>query len=58
MKFLILSCISVFFITMDDLATNWNQLTLSDKEGLGCCLDEELSSLEFSIATNFSQKEH
>ena len=38
---------------MEDLTTNWNRLTLSDKEGPGYSLDEELSSPEFIIATKF-----
>ena len=42
--------------TMEDLITNWNRLTLSDKEGPGCSLDEELSSPEFIIATKFLTK--
>lgn len=41
---------------MDDLTTNWNQLALPNKEGLRFCLDEELSSPEFSIATKFLKK--
>ena len=41
---------------MEDLTTNWNRLTLSDKEGPGCSLDEELSSPEFIIATKFLTK--
>ena len=42
--------------TVEDLTTNWNRLTLSDKEGPGCSLDEELSSPEFIIATKFLTK--
>ena len=45
-----------FLITMGDLTSNWNRLTLSEKEGPGCCLDEELSSPEFSIVTKFLTK--
>ena len=41
---------------MGDLTSNWNRLTLSEKEGPGCCLDEELSSPEFSIVTKFLTK--
>ncbi|KAK9983400.1 hypothetical protein SO802_032925 [Lithocarpus litseifolius] len=44
------------FITIDDLTTNWNRLTLSNKEGPGCSLDEELSSSEFCIAIKFLTK--
>ena len=35
---------------MDDLTTNWNRLTLSDKEGSGRYLDDKVSSQEFIIA--------
>ena len=45
-----------FLTTIDDLTSNWNRLTLSEKEGSGCCLDEELSSPEFSIVTKFLTK--
>ena len=45
-----------FLITMDDLTSNWNRLTLLDKEGPGCCLDEELSSPEFTIVSKFLTK--
>ena len=38
------------------LTTNWNRLTLSNKEGSGSCLDEEVSSQEFIIATKFLTK--
>ncbi|XP_075655919.1 uncharacterized protein LOC142626035 [Castanea sativa] len=41
---------------MDDLTTNWNRLTLSDREGPGYCLDDELSSQEFFLATKFLTK--
>ena len=41
---------------MDDLITNWNRLTLSDREGPGSCLDDELSSQEFFLATKFLTK--
>ena len=41
---------------MEDLTTNWSCLTLSEEEGLGCSLDEELSSPEFIIATKFLTK--
>ena len=35
--------------TMEDLTTNLNHLMLPDKEGSGCCLDEEVSSQEFFL---------
>ena len=38
---------------MEDLTTNWNRLTLSEKVGPSCSLDKELSSPEFIIATKF-----
>ncbi|XP_075633559.1 uncharacterized protein LOC142606030 [Castanea sativa] len=41
---------------MDDLTTNWNHLTLTDKEDPGCSLDEELRSPEFVIAIKFLTK--
>ena len=41
---------------MDDLAQSWNRLTLSDKEGLGCCLLDGDSNDTFSIAAKFLTK--
>ena len=41
---------------MDELTSNWNCLTLSDREGPSCCLDDELSSQEFFLATKFLTK--
>ena len=38
---------------MDDLAQSWNRLTLSDREGPGCCLLDDDSSQKFSIAAKF-----
>ena len=38
---------------MDDLAQSWNRLTLSDREGLGCCLLDDEKAENFSIATKF-----
>lgn len=40
----------------EDLNTNWNRLTLSDREGPGCCLDEDCEEQEFIIATKFLTK--
>ena len=34
---------------MDDLTQSWNRLTLSDKEGPGCCLLDDDSRQKFSI---------
>ena len=41
---------------MDDLAQSWNRLTLSDKEGPGCCLLDGDSNDTFSIAAKFLTK--
>lgn len=41
---------------MEDLIATWNRLTLSDKEGSGCCLDEEFSLKEYLIASHFPTK--
>ena len=38
---------------MDDLAQSWNRLTLSDREGSGCCLLDDDRSQKFSIAAKF-----
>ena len=35
---------------MEELTSNWNPLSLSDREGPGCCLEDELSSQEFFLA--------
>ena len=42
---------------MDDLAQLWNQLTLSDREGLGCCLLDDDRVVGFSIAAKFLTKQ-
>ena len=41
---------------MDDLAQSWNRLTLSDREGSGCCLTGEDTIKEYSIAAKFLTK--
>ena len=41
---------------MEDLTTTWNRLTLSNKKGPGCCLDEEFSLEEYLIASYFLTK--
>ena len=38
---------------MDDLTKNWTCLTLFDREGPGCCLNEECDFEEFIIAAKF-----
>ena len=50
----------LFLNTMEDLTTNWNHLMLSNKEGSGCCLDEEVSSQEFFLhkVSNKKDKKH
>ena len=41
---------------MEDLTTTWNCLTLFDKKGSGCCLDEEFNSEEYLIVSHFLTK--
>ena len=41
---------------MDDLAQSQNWLTLSDREGLGCCLTGEDTVNEYSIVAKFLTK--
>ena len=43
-------------VRMDDLAQSWNRLTLSDKEGPGCCLLDGDRCETFSIAAKFLTK--
>ena len=38
---------------MEDLAQSWNKLTLSDREGPGCCLLDDDRSQKFAIAAKF-----
>lgn len=40
---------------MDNLAKTWG-LTLSDRDGPGCCLEEDLKSEEYIIAALFLMK--
>ena len=42
--------------SIEDLAQSMNHLSLSDREGLGCCLTEEESVNQFSIAAKFTTK--
>ncbi|XP_023918539.1 uncharacterized protein LOC112030085 [Quercus suber] len=41
---------------MEELAQFWKRLSLSEKEGPGCCLTEEESVHQFSIAAKFTTK--
>ena len=41
---------------MDDLAQSWRKLTLSDREGPGCCLIADERERKFSIAAKFLTK--
>ena len=41
---------------MEDLAQSWTRLSLSEREGPGCCLTPEESVKTFSIAANFLTK--
>ncbi|XP_023892297.1 uncharacterized protein LOC112004301 [Quercus suber] len=41
---------------MEDLAQSWKRLSLSEKEGPGCCLTNEESIKQFSIAARFTTK--
>ena len=41
---------------MDDLISNWNRLTLSEREGSRCYLEKDLSSEELIIAAQFFTK--
>ncbi|XP_023897899.1 uncharacterized protein LOC112009795 [Quercus suber] len=38
---------------MEELTSNWNRLSLSDREGPGCCLEDDLSSEELFLAAKF-----
>ncbi|XP_030936432.1 uncharacterized protein LOC115961627 [Quercus lobata] len=39
---------------MEELAQSWKRLSLSEKEGPGCCLTKEESVHQFSIAAKFT----
>ena len=41
---------------MDDLAQSWNRLTMSNREGPGCCFLDDESNEKFSIAAKFLTK--
>ncbi|XP_065615766.1 uncharacterized protein LOC136061661 [Quercus suber] len=38
---------------MEELTSNWNRLSLSDREGPGCCLEDDLSFHELFLAAKF-----
>ena len=42
--------------SIDDLAQNWSQLTLSKREGPSCCLTHEDSSSDFYMVAKFLMK--
>ena len=47
---------SILYQDMEDLTKNWSRLTLSEREGPGCCLTDEESPIDFSILAKFLTK--